>query len=186
MHRLGTSHSNRAAANGDIVTDTATAIDAPTGTLEVVHLFTGAMPTGVSVSHTGRIFVNFPKWGDDVGFTVAEIRDGQLLPYPDEPFNNSVSDSDPNALVSVQSVVVDPVDRLWILDTGSPMFRPTSRGGPKLVCVDLERDEVVQVVLFAENVALPTTYLNDVRFDLRRGQGGAAFITDSSDQGPNG
>ena len=36
------------------------------------------------------------------------------------------------------------------------------------------------------SVALPTTYLNDVRFDLRRGEPGIAFITDSSNQGPNG
>ena len=34
---------------------------------------------------------------------------------------------------------------------------------------------------------MPTTYLNDVRFDLRRGSGGGmAFITDSSQMGPNG
>lgn len=31
------------------------------------------MPTGVTVSHSGRIFVNFPQWGDDVTATVAEV-----------------------------------------------------------------------------------------------------------------
>lgn len=35
-------------------------------------------------------------------------------------------------------------------------------------------------------MALPTTYLNDVRFDLRRGSEGMAFITDSAQKGPNG
>jgi sugar lactone lactonase YvrE len=89
-------------------------------------------------------------------------------------------------LVSVQSVVVDPLDRLWILDTGSPMFQPTTPGGPKLVCVDLLRDEVVKTITFPTDVALPGTYLNDVRFDLRKGSDGVAFITDSSEQGPNG
>ena len=142
------------------------------------------MPTGVSVSHaTGRIFVNFPKWGDDVRSTVAEIRDGQVVPYPDAKWNSPAHDADPEALVSVQSIVVDPADRLWILDTGSPLFQPTEPGGPKLVCVDLTTDTVVRTILFDPGVALPTTYLNDVRFDLRRN---AAFITDSSDQGPNG
>ncbi len=34
-------------------------------------------------------------------------------------------------------------------------------------------------------MALPTTYLNDVRFDLRKGEAGVAYLTDSSDQGPN-
>jgi sugar lactone lactonase YvrE len=45
---------------------------------------------------------------------------------------------------------------------------------------------VVRRILFPADVALPATYLNDVRFDLRRGEAGTAFITDSSDSGPNG
>lgn len=49
----------------------------PLGALEEVAHFDGAMPTGVTVSHGGRIFVNFPEWGDDVGATVAELRDGR-------------------------------------------------------------------------------------------------------------
>jgi sugar lactone lactonase YvrE len=157
------------------------------GDLEVVHLFeSGPMPTGVSVSRTGRIFVCFPKWGDDVRFTVGELRDGEVVPYPDQASNDNDGDADPYALVSVQSVVVDPADRLWLLDTGSPMFRPVEPGGPKLVQVDLATDEVAQTILFPDYVALPTTYLNDVRFDLRRGEAGTAFVTDSSDEGANG
>jgi sugar lactone lactonase YvrE len=33
---------------------------------------------------------------------------------------------------------------------------------------------------------LPTTYVNDIRFDLRRGKEGVAYITDSSENGSNG
>ena len=40
--------------------------DEPLGVLEPVAYFHGAMPTGVTVSQQGRIFDNFPKWGDDV------------------------------------------------------------------------------------------------------------------------
>lgn len=162
------------------------ATDQSLGTLETVAQFDGAMPTGVTVSHQGRIFVNFPKWGDEVEFTVAEIRDGKAVAYPNADFNRTQSNDLAAALVSVQSVVVDPSDRLWILDTGSPMFQPTQYGGPKLVCVDLESDRVIKTILFPQDVALPTTYLNDIRFDLRRGAEGMAFITDSSDQGANG
>ena len=49
------------------------------GHLEVVATFNGPMPTGVTVAnHTAasqcaRIFVNFPKWGDPVEYTVAEV-----------------------------------------------------------------------------------------------------------------
>ncbi|HZC20681.1 MAG TPA: L-dopachrome tautomerase-related protein, partial [Nitrososphaeraceae archaeon] len=145
------------------------------------------MPTGVTVSHKGRIFVNFPRWGDDVPFTVSEIRDGQPIAYPDKVINQADPNDQAAALVSVQSVVVDPVDRLWILDTGSPMFQPTKYGGPKLVCIDLSSDKVIKKILIPQDVALPSTYLNDVRFDLRRGsREGLAFITDSSQNGPNG
>ena len=165
----------------------------PVGRLETVHLFQdGPMPTGVSVSRTGRIFVNFPKWGDDVPATVAELVGGRVVPFPDERWNRPRHDADAEALVSVQSIVVDPADRLWILDTGSPEFQPTKPGGPKLVRVDLatggetRSDTVAQTITFDPEVALPTTYLNDVRFDLRRGSAGVAYITDSADQGPNG
>ncbi|NHC14592.1 gluconolaconase [Motilibacter sp. E257] len=144
------------------------------------------MPTGVSVSHSGRVFVNFPKWGDEVPATVIELRDGQEVPFPDQQWNSPSGNDDAGAFVSVQSIVVDPVDRLWVLDTGSPMFEPVRPGGPKLVCVDLESNTVAQVVTFPEDVVLETTYLNDVRFDLRRGEAGAAYITDSADSGPNG
>jgi hypothetical protein len=125
----------------------------PFGALEPVAYFHRAMLTGVTVSQQERIFVNFPRWGDDVPCTVAEIKDGQPVAYPDEAINQS----DPNdlaaALVSVQSVVVDPIDRLWILDTGrvldpsSPLFRRTDYGGPKLVCVDLATNQVVKKIL---------------------------------------
>jgi sugar lactone lactonase YvrE len=163
----------------------------PLGTLEPVAFFDGAMPTGVTVSRKGRIFVNFPKWGDQVLFTVAEARDGKPVAYPpDEAMNQTDPQkqeaAEDSSLISVQSVVVDPADRLWILDTGSPMFQPTKYGGPKLVCVDLNTNQVIKKILFPQNVALPTTYLNDVRFDLRRGREGVAYITDSAQNGPNG
>ena len=162
-------------------------VDESVGSLEPIAFFNDAMPTGVTVSHSGRIFINFPKWGDDVKFTVAEIQEeGRMVAYPNELLNKANENDLASAFVSVQSVVVDPVDRLWILDTGSPLFKPTEYGGPKLVCVDLNTNNVTKKILFPQAVALPTTYLNDVRFDLRRGQEGMAFITDSSQNGPNG
>jgi sugar lactone lactonase YvrE len=159
--------------------------DQPFGTLELVHAFReGPMPTGVTVSHTGRIFVNYPLWGDDVAATVAELRDGEAVPFPDQAWNARSGDL-AKRLVSVQSVVVDPADRLWIVDTGSPLFTPTEPGGPKLVCVDLRSDTVVRVITFEPDVALSTSYLNDVRFDLRKATEGVAYLTDSSGNGPN-
>jgi sugar lactone lactonase YvrE len=156
------------------------------GSIESVASFNGAMPTGVTVSQSGRIFVNFPKWGDKVDYTVAEVKNGQTVPYPNAQINRLNSSKPSESLVSVQSVVVDPQDRLWILDTGSIQFGPTSYGGPKLIGVDLKQNRIFKTILFPQEVALKSTYLNDIRFDLRRGKGGMAFITDSSGNGPNG
>lgn len=154
-------------------------------TYDVVARFSDAMPTGVTVSHQGRVFVNFPRWGDPVPHTVAEIVNGKEVAYPDAEVNRPDPVDLAGHLHSVQSVVVDPADRLWILDTGSIEFAETHYGGPKLLAVDLDTNKVVQSILFPADVALPHTYLNDVRFDLRRGAAGTAFITDSSTAGQN-
>jgi sugar lactone lactonase YvrE len=154
------------------------------GCYTVVARLWGAMPTGVTVSHHGRIFVNFPRWGDDVPFTVAELRDGAPVAYPNVEVNREDAADLAGHLQSVQSVVVDPADRLWILDTGSPLFAGSSYGGPKLVAVDLRTNRIVRTILFPAEVVPANSYPNDVRFDLRRGAKGMAFITDSG--GPNG
>ena len=155
------------------------------GELELVATFDGAMPAGVTVSQDGRIFVTFPRWGDDVPFTVGEVVNNKIVPYPNADINLQNSPPE-DSLLSVQSVVVDPDNRLWLLDTGRPLFEPASYGQPKLVGVDLTDDSIFNTILLSEDVMLPTTYLNDVRFDLTRGTEGLAFITDSSSEGTNG
>ena len=158
----------------------------PAGKLELVATFHGPMPTGVSVSRSGRVFVNFPRWGDPVEFTVAELKKGKAVAFPNADFNRYDGKKPGDCLVSVQSVVVDPKDRLWALDTGSIEMGPTVPGGPKLVCIDLDSNRVVQTIRFPRDVALPDSYLNDVRFDLSRGKAGVAYLTDSSAKGANG
>jgi sugar lactone lactonase YvrE len=158
------------------------------GQIEPVATFDGPMPTGVTVSRERRIFISFPRWEDNPlpEFTVAELRDGKPIPYPDAALNRLDRSRPADCLVSVQSVVVDSDDRLWLLDTGCIKDDPPLRDGPKLVGVDLTTNEIFKKILIPPEVALDTTYLNDVRFDLRRSEAGVAFITDSSDKGPNG
>ncbi|HEY4356424.1 MAG TPA: L-dopachrome tautomerase-related protein [Acidobacteriaceae bacterium] len=93
----------------------------------------------------------------------------------------------------MQSVVVDPAERLWVLDTGSPLLKNALPGGPKLVAIDLATNKIVKRILLPPSVAGPTSYMNDVRFDLRVGSPagadgihGTAYITDSSEKGPTG
>jgi len=100
----------------------------------------------------------------------------------------------PDYLVAVQAVYLDYLDRLWILDTGRPDYNGqmvmSAPGGPKLVCVNITTNTVVQTIVFDADIAYPDSYPNDVRFDLRpsitaSGQG-IAYLTDSSTSGRNG
>ncbi len=162
--------------------------DQPVGLLETVATFSGPMPEGVTVSQTNRIFVNFARWGDDIPFTVAEIVNGKAVAYPNAEINNWPGRTLPNPsafghttdqetadqthFVSVQSVVVDPSDTLWVLDTGAPLLRNTVPGGPKLVAIDLATNTVVRTILLPPESCGTNCYLNDVRFDLRVGDSG--------------
>lgn len=154
------------------------------GELEQVHAFYGEMPTGVSVSETGRIFINFPEWGDDVQATVVEIVDGELVPYPSKEANTFDPANPEKGFLSVQSIVADGEGTLWILDTAAPNFDVPVEGAAKLVAVELTTNTIRRVYTFCKEVVLDSTYLNDVRIDLRRGKEGVAYITDSSITGP--
>jgi len=153
--------------------------------LELYATVKGPMPTGIAVSKENRVFTNFPRWGDPVEYTVGEIKEGKVVPFPSQELNDPNGDLSKN-LFAVQSVVVDERNRLWALDTGSVNFTPPKPNAAKLVAIDLSKNQVVKTIHFKPDVCLPTTYLNDVRFDLNRGKEGMAFITDSSQAGPNG
>ncbi|MBX3204286.1 MAG: SMP-30/gluconolactonase/LRE family protein [Labilithrix sp.] len=158
----------------------------PAGTVEVTAMFYGAMPTGVTVSRNDRVLVSFPRVGDPVEYTLAELRDGQLVPFPDAELNqwpgNLPADQ---ALVSVQSVVTGPTGRIWAVDTGNPKFEGVIPGAAKLVALDPVDGTVLERISLPPSVALRTSYLSDARIDLRRGKAGVAFITDASMRGPN-
>lgn len=142
--------------------------------------------TGVTVSERGRIFVNFPRWTEDSPVSVAEVmKDGSLRPYPDEQWNawrNVRRDElDPSThWVCVQSVVADGRGSIWVVDPAAPAVDGVVPGGPKLVRIDLATDRVGRVIQFGQDVAIPGSYLNDVRVSK---DGKYAFLTDSGQRG---
>lgn len=148
-------------------------------TLDVVYATHDFQITGVTVSRSGRLFVNFPRWSDRYLNAVVELRDdGSIKPYPDEEWNRW--DMKPATVgkhfVCVQSVVADDEDSMWVLDPAAPLLGPSIPGGPKLVRIDLSTNDVRRVYSFPPDVANLETYLNDVRIDTVRK---TAYITDS-------
>jgi sugar lactone lactonase YvrE len=142
--------------------------------LEEVAAFQNQQVTGVAVSKTGRIFVNFPYWSDNHTISVAEVTGGQPRPFPNTVMNGPGEPG--KTFVCVQSVYVDADDNLWVLDPAAPKMKEIVQGGPKLIKVDLRSNQVVQTILFGEEIAPKKSYLNDVRIDTGSG---TAFMTDS-------
>jgi hypothetical protein len=124
------------------------------------------------------MFINVPRWIDEPTPSVAEVAvDGSLVPFPNEVLNawdGAAGESAANSLVSVQSVVVDSEDMLWILDPASPDFQGVVSEGPKLLKVNLAENRVERIYRFDQAAAPTASYLNDVRFG-----NGCAVMTDS-------
>jgi sugar lactone lactonase YvrE len=150
------------------------------GTFEVVAQLEGHMPTGVAISQEGRTFLCFPRWDDAMLCTVGELLpDGKVVYYPDLHFNQPDPDAPADSLFSVQSLLVDAHNHLWLLDTGRIRRNPAVKGAAKLVLVDLYVNKVVKTFALPPEVTRPDTYLSDLRIDLRKGAEGVAYITDS-------
>ena len=167
------------------------------------------------------MFSNYPPALDpnNQQYTVAELHANNTeKPYPSTEINSPpagrinytsyppTGTSYTNYFIGVQSVVIDPADRLWVLDTGRAATSngtqvPAAFGGPKLIGIDLTTDQIFQTIVFdptaapADSVSvsllhqpslyLCPQYLNDIRFDLTQGSAGFAYITDSSPEGRN-
>ncbi|GAB2793355.1 L-dopachrome tautomerase-related protein [Halomonas shantousis] len=152
-------------------------------------LFHDQMPTGITVTQEGRRFVSYPRWEEGVDFTVAELKDGEEIPYPNADLNTPDVDHPGESLISVQSVIAPGDGQVWLLDTGRLPDSGYEGSGPqengaKLVAIDLETNQVSRTIILPASAALDSTYLNDVRFDFSQGKGGIAYITDSSFSGP--
>lgn len=138
--------------------------------------------TGVTVSEDGRIFVNFPRWTEDVPVSVAEVmQDGSIRPYPDEQWNawrnaRMAELSPADHFVTVQSVVADGRGSLWVVDAAAPNSEKVIKDGPKLVQIDLQSNSIKKVFPIGPDVAGPASYLNDVRIAP---DGAFAYLTDS-------
>jgi sugar lactone lactonase YvrE len=159
--------------------------------LQPIVLIEGAMPTTFDVGPDGTIYSAFPRWRDPVNYTVAKIdpKTGTLTPFPDARTNayepGNAQEFDPTErFVCVQAVHLDTRGRLWVLDTGAVNMGSVVPGGAKLWAYDPQTGQRLVAITFdigAGKAVLPTTYLNDVRFDLDLGDAGTAFITDSNE-----
>jgi sugar lactone lactonase YvrE len=135
--------------------------------------------TGIAISNEGRIFVNYPRWSDNVPISVAEWIDGEVKPYPNLEMNLwNPQDSPKEHFVCVQSVFVDDANNLWILDPANPQFKGVVAGGPKLFKVNLTTNAIERTYFFDNTIAPENSYLNDMRIDTKKE---LAYISESGE-----
>ncbi|TRM66758.1 major royal jelly protein-domain-containing protein [Schizophyllum amplum] len=194
--------------------------------VEIVHLFQHP-PIGIAVSKSGRAFVTFNRGNITTNpNTLVEIvnstsdaawPNAAMNTPPNGLFNASsginYASSDSSTFLNVQGVLIDALDRLWVLDTGRPANdggdnAPSFPGGPKLMAFDLTEtgggaanssgtnsssssstngtfsDVTPFMTITFPNTVLPATaYMNDFRIDLSKGDAGIAYIADSGAHG---
>lgn len=146
-----------------------------------VATFKGIQVTGVTVSENGRIFANFPRWRKGVPFSVVEVMpDGTYEPYPNKVWNSweihleIVIDK----FIAVQSVVTNK-DKLYVLETGNPIFKGIATS-PRVYVFDLNTNRLVNTIIIEASVIKSNSYINDLRIDSRNGN---IYFTDSGAPG---
>lgn len=152
----------------------------PSPRLEIFHKFQTQMPVGVTVTSKGRVFCSYPRWEDTIGYTLAEIRGGREIPFPrGGAYQQGHKTSKVNNLVSLQGLITDAQDRLWVLDTGTINQKPLTPFVPKLICYNTTTGKEDLKYRFPANIVPAGSYINDLRIDLGRGAAGTVYITDS-------
>ena len=144
------------------------------------ELFTeveGVQVTGITVTDGGRVFLTFPRWRKGVPYTLAEVVDGAVRPYPDAASNAwDVGEPTGDQFVNVQSAVAAG-DTLFVADSRNPLF-----GGlltpPRIHLYDLRTDERLASYELPPGTTVPSTYVNDLRIDRRRQ---LVYFTDSGE-----
>ncbi|XP_071448863.1 protein yellow-like [Hetaerina americana] len=143
-----------------------------------------------------RLFISVPRWHPGVPSTLNWVpynfsegfggspRSTPLNPFPSWEMQEAGNCS---AIQFVQSMEIDPLGRMWVLDVGRRKIftdTPDNRCPPKLVLLDLKQDNrVLHTFVFPDDVASHThSFLNDLVVDVSGGGDGSdwyAYISDA-------
>lgn len=138
----------------------------------------GAMAAGFKTDRHGNYYLSVPRWSPGIPATVNKIEmvDGKplLSAYPSWEMNEI---GNPAALQSVLGWESDELGRAWFLDQGHIEGAPCIEGAQKIVCWDLERNELVESIPIPSEIAsYEASFLNDLVVDNRNG---FVYIADS-------
>ncbi|XP_017875534.1 protein yellow-like [Ceratina calcarata] len=140
----------------------------------------------------GKMYLTVPRWKDGVPITLGvtsatpinKVTAPKLEAFPSWEMQKI---GDCRAFQMVQSMEIDPLGRMWVLDSGkmSPLSIETKiTCPPRLVILDLEKNgQVLRSYEFPMDVARHgMAHLNDIVLDHE--DGGMAYISDSGRDDP--
>ncbi|WP_165748729.1 L-dopachrome tautomerase-related protein [Cellulophaga sp. Z1A5H] len=168
----------------NVVKKTETASEAmqiATPEISEVTSFKGQQVTGISVTHEGRIFVNFPRWRTGVTNSVVEVLSATTnTPFPNKEWNSWEIGAkiEANKFVGVQSVVAFE-DLLYVLDTRSPLFKAVV-DAPRVFVFNINTKKLEHTYIFSEGSYHSNSYINDLRIDKKNNR---IYFTDSGNSG---
>ncbi len=137
--------------------------------------------SGIVVTNDNRIFLSFPQHAEaHSGPTLAEYKDGQLIPFPNRAITTSSNKTPEDQIISPHGMTLDRKGRLWVLDNGKIAGQPIVPGTAKVVCIDIDTKEIIKKIIITPPAMRPDTHLNDLRVDLTHGKSGMIYITNSS------
>ncbi|WP_333661152.1 L-dopachrome tautomerase-related protein [Chishuiella changwenlii] len=144
---------------------------------DLVASVKGVQITTIAITQTGRIFVNAPRWRTGNAFAVAEIVNGEPIPYPNQQMNswdigNPISEE---KFTAVQAVFAKE-NLLYVVDTGNAMFRGVITP-PKIYVFDTSSNSIIKTYTLPDTVYTNNSYINDLRVDNKNNR---IYITDSN------
>ncbi|MCP9237033.1 major royal jelly family protein [Lewinella sp. JB7] len=143
--------------------------------LTLVAEITGVQVTGITVTDQGRVFATFPRWRKGVPYTLGEIVNGEVRPYPNAELNSwDIGQPAADKLVNVQSAVAAG-DTLYVADTRNPLIQGLITT-PRVHLYNLQTNELLRTYELPAGTTVPQTYVNDLRIDRTRQQ---VYFTDS-------
>lgn len=149
--------------------------------IEKVTAFKRQQVTGISLSESGRIFANFPRWRENVKHAVVEIgKDSNAVAYPDKKWNSwkpGMKDMD-SVFVAVQSVIASE-DELFVLDTRNPQFQGVINN-PRIFVFDMKSNQLKHIYELGKESFYRDSYINDLRIDRHNDH---IYLTDSNHAG---